>query len=58
MSNKPMNAGNIFVSSIMTTVKHACKITIICFAWGLKFSGAFLLKFGETIEKIIIKTNR
>jgi hypothetical protein len=58
MSNKPMHAGNIFISSILTTLKHAGKVIIISLAFGLKISGMFLLKFGEVVEKIIVKSHR
>jgi hypothetical protein len=57
MSNK-LQTGNIFVSSIMTTLKHATKVSFISLAWALKFTGLFLSKCGETIESIILKSHR
>lgn len=58
MSNKQLQSGNIFITSIVATVKHTFKLSIIVCAWSLKFSGMFLSKCGETIEQILIKSHR
>ncbi|MBK7763313.1 MAG: hypothetical protein IPI46_08050 [Bacteroidetes bacterium] len=58
MQNRNLQTGNIFVSSLITTIKHALIISTIGLAWGLKFSGLALTKLGETLERITNKTNR
>ena len=58
MNNKPILSGNIFISSLLSTIKYAAKFTIISSAWLLKFAGMTLSKCGETIEAIIVKSHR
>jgi hypothetical protein len=57
MNNKNLQIGNIFMTTLKVVIRSTLKVTMITLAWGLKFSGLFLSRLGETIERIIIKTH-
>lgn len=57
MNNRNLQAGNIFMSTLKVAIRSTLKVAIISIAWILKFSGLFLSRLGETIERIVIKTH-
>lgn len=49
------SASNIFFSSLKSLIKSALKLCVIAFAWAMRLIGMILTKFGEAIERIIVK---
>lgn len=58
MNNPARQTGNLFISAFLSLLKSSGKIVLISIAWAMRFSGMFILKFGEIIEKAILKVNR
>ncbi len=53
-----LNAGNLFMQSLLGLLKLSGRLIMILFSWCLKIIGVLFSKTGETIEQIIIKKNR
>lgn len=55
---KNNQTGALFMSAIKSFIKSSFRILIITLAWALKFTSIVLLKCGETIENITLKSAR